>query len=444
MNRKTIEGGWYADALPSGEWAVCRHDGPTVETHLGVLTAPDRPLYLRIADAAPFRIAGIRHGEGSEALAALKDRVIEWGASGQEWHTHAFKACGPNGVIYDHAGVLRASDCGPGIGSQGFRYATAAGLVTGQQTYEPKHGVELHEWTDLGHGYRVGQGPNDNGAWFYDGQAYYEVVAGNARFVRARLAGDRLSIACYIAINGRPPDAVIVWATVDEIRATFPAKASPRLVTPAPSPAPTPAPPMENPTPMPKEPVSPLPWLESMRSDYPATMTPDQCVELLNRAAHAAGNGWGLLLKSSGNRGARFDGVPCSVDWLVNLPAGVGGDFLIGAGSIDDGPGPAAPSHPTLEPFDTTRWVAPIAPVANAPTPPPTPESPAPTPQPPVTCQCDLAPVVARLEAVESQLTALINKPTSNPTVTFPLYEGDLNLGWLGTKRLTLRPKAQE
>lgn len=433
MKTRIIDGGWYADALPSGVWACCRHDGPDVTTHVGTLTAPDRPLYIRIADHGPFRIAGVRHGEGSPELAELKDRVVEWGADGSQWHTHAFKGCGANPVIYDHDGVLRASDCGAGIGSQGFRYATSMGLVTGDQTYGPKHGVDLFEWTDLGHGFRVGQGPDDNGAWFYDGQSYYEVIAGDARAIRARYANGVVSIACWL----RQHQSAFLWATVDEIRANFPAKASPRLPKPTPVPTPTPEP---TPTPMPM-PDSLLADLQAERAKYPDELEFEhEASEILNSVAwkHRV-DGWGLSAKPSGNHVfSRAHGVFVAYDILHHKPTDTLWDVATGEWVNFVPQWSQAEHHHNPD----RPWLAPVQPLSDvpAPTPVPSPEPPRVEPAP-VACKCDLAPVVARLEAIESQLTALLNKPTPTPTATFPAYEGDLNLGWLGTKRLRLEPK---
>ncbi|HAM23208.1 MAG TPA: hypothetical protein DCQ04_13260, partial [Actinobacteria bacterium] len=147
-----IPGGWYADARCDGEFACIRFDSTVVETHLGLFTAPERILFPRITTVGGFKMAG----QGNQT-----DRAIEWTQAGG-WHTYAFKACGVSPVIYDATGRLLASDCGVGIGSQGFRFISPSGsLVTGDASYQPSDGIELYEWTDLGNGWRFGQGPGD-------------------------------------------------------------------------------------------------------------------------------------------------------------------------------------------------------------------------------------------------------------------------------------------
>lgn len=139
-------------------------------------------------------------------------------------------------------------------------------------------------------------------------------------------------------------------------------------------------------------PSSLLPLLQQERAKYPGRINNDQCVALLNAVAWRAhheghGEGWGLLRKDAGNHGVRRDGTRCSVDWLVHLPSGTGGDVLIGAGDGD-----SVPTWPNpLEPFDTARFVPPIHPDST-----PVPDPPTPVPQPP---SDDLAQRVAALEA---------------------------------------------
>lgn len=229
---KTFNGGWYCDVLCSGEYAVTRWDSKTIETHLGPLEPPERVLFPRITTVGGFRIAG----QGHET-----DRAIEWNGG---WHVFAFKACGVSPVIYDQAGRMLVSDCGHGIGSQGFRFVRPDGTAaSGDSSYAPANGIDLFEWTDLGDGYRVGQGPDDNGAWFYDGAKYYEVIQGRARFVRAHRDGDKIAMACWV----EPQQSVIAWTTVAEIRAQLTPMASPRRSEPTPAPTEPNAPPTQEP-----------------------------------------------------------------------------------------------------------------------------------------------------------------------------------------------------
>ena len=144
-----------------------------------------------------------------------------------------------------------------------------------------------------------------------------------------------------------------------------------KSTAPPPPPPPTPEPP-----PMPVEPASLLDALKVARAFYGASMSNDECVALLNKVAwDARALGWGLLLKTSGNHGVRWNGTPCSVDWLVHQPSGLGCDVLSDAG------GASNPVWPTMEPFDASRFVEPLQPGEEPiPIPPPTPE---PAPPPP-------------------------------------------------------------
>lgn len=60
------------------------------------------------------------------------------------------------------------------------------------------------------------------------------------------------------------------------------------------------------------------PALESRRKAYGATMTPDQCVEMINYVIyHDPIGGFALGEKTTGSYGTRSDGRRCSVDGLI-------------------------------------------------------------------------------------------------------------------------------
>lgn len=60
------------------------------------------------------------------------------------------------------------------------------------------------------------------------------------------------------------------------------------------------------------------PALESRRKAYGATMTPDQCVEMINYVIFRDPiGGYALGEKTSGSYGTRSDGARCSVDGLI-------------------------------------------------------------------------------------------------------------------------------
>jgi hypothetical protein len=457
MTRKDFPGGWYCDARPNGAYAVTYDAHHRVETHAGWLTPPERVLYVRLSSDGGH-LVGVGHGETHKEYkdqALLGDLSNHWMVVGP--------VCGPSGVIFDAHNVVVKSDCGPGVGTQGYRYATSTGLVTGDATYSPKHGVDLHEWTDLGHGYRVGQGPNDNGAWFYDGALYHEVIVGNARFVRAHLVGDRVSIACYIAVNGQPPDAVIVWATIDELKAP-PGVASPRLPVPD-SEIPN-VPPEPTPEPMPIDTTRLHAALQAERAKYPDTLADDeQAATIMNDALWTVRDeGWGLSAKPDGNRvWSREHDRYVSYDAVHHKPT----DTIHDA-ATDEWPAMriVAPHQVAHHGRADRPWLAPVQPFINNEQPPKT-EQPLPEPPPlpspgntPVTCNCDLAPVMAKLdrvlaevvrhtEAVDTLRITLENNEMLGPPDYTGAVNGTADLGWAGGKRpivgtVTLTPKERK
>lgn len=201
-----VAGGWYADALPTGEYVVLVAD-TGLQTHLGMIPFRDarhQPLYPRITAVGDIRIAGQSWNA---------DDVSAWSnASG--WVNIPTVACGVYPVIYDAGGYLHISDCS--IGSQGWRYVEpeTGRLVTGDETYGPSPRTpRLYEWTDLGGGLFVGQG-EDGGAVIWDGAQHRSLAAGNIRFIHGSC-----TTTCAIAMwrVGRP--SLVVWATPDELRA---------------------------------------------------------------------------------------------------------------------------------------------------------------------------------------------------------------------------------
>jgi hypothetical protein len=110
--------------------------------------------------------------------------------------------------------------------------------------------------------------------------------------------------------------------------------------------------------------------LADVRKAYPArNLTPAQLAELLNAVA-LKNPGWGLLAKDSGNNCPLPNGVRISCDWLVHQASGLGCDAL------SDAEGAAGVTCGGLEPFDKSRFVAPVA-GGSAPPPPPPPPPPA-------------------------------------------------------------------
>jgi hypothetical protein len=144
--------------------------------------------------------------------------------------------------------------------------------------------------------------------------------------------------------------------------------------------------------------------LHAERAQYGATLTDDQCVELINAVAWKhRHDGWGLSGKTSGTLGTRYDGTTVAHDILHHQPSNHVFDCLQGAG---------AQSHPVMNDLGVNTqahrpWVAPIAPrgVVDPPPPPP--------PPPPVVTACkfnsdEIATHVASLALALSQTQRLL------------------------------------
>lgn len=180
----------------------------------------------------------------------------------------------------------------------------------------------------------------------------------------------------------------------------------PAVTVPPVAPLPPQDPPVRPEPPM----ASVLETLRDLRTNYGASMTDDQCVELCNAVAYVhqdAPEQWGLSYKATGTRGVRYDGTPCCHDVLVRKDTGEEYDVLLAAGGASTPTwgktgGKARPGR---------EWVAPIPPQGVHPVPSPTP-TPPPSPTPAPTCQFvpppDLLPrlnvLVAHLEALRARL----------------------------------------
>jgi hypothetical protein len=229
---------------------------------------------------------------------------------------------------------------------------------------------------------------------------------------------------------------------------------------PEPQPHPDPEP---DPEPEP-EPVAdfPLADLQRERARYAeATIGPNECVDILNRALWPHRNEWGLLKKETGNHGVRKeDGARCSVDYAVRLSDRMGGDVFSSAGSVD-GKGPSTPQDWSAhEEFPADRIVRAVQPT-DAPDPHPEPD-PAPEPQP-LPQPVDLGPVLAKLDVLSAdvnrvtQASATFGHAISELAVEVtklrqaiqalpaqqkaPEYTGHVAIPVLGSARVELRPK---
>jgi hypothetical protein len=146
--------------------------------------------------------------------------------------------------------------------------------------------------------------------------------------------------------------------------------------------------------------------LRAERAKYGATMTDDQCAELVNAVAWLRrAEGWGVSGKSFGTHGTRHDGTPIAHDILHHQPSNRLYDVLVGAGAQ------SSPTWNDLGPNTQGNrpWTAPIAPRgAVEPTPVPTPTPPpAPAPAPPPPPVVDLTKVNAQLAELIAAISAL-------------------------------------
>jgi hypothetical protein len=242
VTRREFPGGWYIDALPTGEYCVLVKGAGIIDTHLGPLALPSREpsavLFLTISNAGGFKFAG-------QAQSSTDPAAYEY-LQGTGWRAFPPPACGTNPLIYDNAGVLHRSDCS--IGSQGFRYVDESGnLVTGDQSIfrDVLPGVRLHEFTVIDN-LLVGQG-QEGGVLVWDGGALRILHPGNCFNIRVRRVGNSVSIAFYtVAADGL--SAHIYTGQLDELRAL------PLVPVDTPNPAPAPPPPAPVPSPVPSQP----------------------------------------------------------------------------------------------------------------------------------------------------------------------------------------------
>lgn len=263
-----IPGGWYCDALPSGEYVALITDSHLATDKRRIeLPHGQNLLYVRLAPDG-IRFAGQIH-EGP-----LKDHVFEWRGPDTDWHDHGLVA-GVSPCIYDRAGVLRLND--GSWGSQGARFVDESNDIwTGDETYFSAP-MELSEWSDIDGDaltLHVGQSHPDgthDAAWVWDNGTLRLLEPGPCRFIRANREGERVSIAIWKPLEG----AVIYWLTLDEIRAL-------PLVS-------VPEPPPDDPT---DEPEPPVPdhaaTVSAIRAKYPTPLG-DQHWRFLVEVAHATG-----------------------------------------------------------------------------------------------------------------------------------------------------------
>jgi len=211
MKRLTIPSGRECDALPSGEYACWLADGSAVQTHVGLVPTVKGivPRFVRVTKVGGFQFAGQADHYGPD-----EGPCVTWHET-TGWAFLATVPCGTSPVIYDRNGNLHISNCGPGIGSQGFRYVdyVTGRIVPGDETIASP--VGLSEWIDLGDGILVGLGNVVNGCTIWDGHDLRMLEPGDNQFIRAQRDGDQVSLA-MARYHGEP--SVIIWTTMAELR----------------------------------------------------------------------------------------------------------------------------------------------------------------------------------------------------------------------------------
>jgi hypothetical protein len=451
---------FYTDITESGVRVWCGEDGVV---HFGdtVHQAPSPLLQLRAVNVGDVlvaigqlhiggqsylcnslhvhRVLGPNHGERGHGLCALPDgsvRVV-WieGATGRSVRMD------PRSLADLDAQEVFAN---PNISSQGLLDVTPTNLV----------------WTDFARvqvidGLQYGM-PLTRGDWTV-GQDYQGVnglaVLASRHSTRQHFVAWRGETQVAPRINSQGDVAVSGIGSPDTLFRTL-AQFEPAIVTP------------EDPEdPMP-DPAVLLANLERERARYPdATIGPNECVDILNRAVWPIRNDWALLKKDSGNFGVRAeDGAKCSVDYVVRRADRMGGDVFSSAGSVD-GKGPSTPQGWSgHEEFPADRVVLAVQPSDAPPDPPDDDDD-----DPPVDAdvlkalqdiaselmrvsevtgaqgqhlreiKSELAETRAELNRLRASVDAL--KGQGGGPVTFPDYEGSVSIRVLGTAPIALKPK---
>jgi hypothetical protein len=298
MKRVDIAGATYGDASPWGQYAVVI-SGSHVETDAGRVELPgENLLYLR-AQWLPHRRDLCAVGNATDT---------GWWHNGRNW-----AAC--EGVAGTHPGAFDGESvlfCRGGdrcdriwfhgqsvqnfpliTGAQGIRWVRPDRvIVTVDATYaDPSRG--LWGYTDYGD---VAFGEGDDAAGggclvrFANDGLLRQIVPGVVRFVRVQRDGNHIGIACA-RFDTR--EVVVVWASLDELRAIPPFVAPPPIDPPVP--------PVE--PPMPETPNH-LPTVETVRAQYPSdgNLGNERAFRTTNEVAwiHRT-EGFGLRKKPAGN-----------------------------------------------------------------------------------------------------------------------------------------------
>jgi hypothetical protein len=431
MTPRTFAGGWYADCLPDGSFAVL-FEGSHIETHLGRVELPtvsldiereDNVLYLRIWSGDVFKIAGQSHrGQGN----------VEWRSDTRAWRIVG-PSYGVNPVLYDRQGNLHTG--APHFGSQGLRHLDDSGMiVTGDQTYADP-ALKLWEYTKQGDIW-IGQGENYGAEGIRESDHVVRrlILEGHGpkgtTFIRFTRDGD----SCALAAWQQGVGAQLLWFNASEW-ASFPAVTQPE---PKPKPEPEPEP---KPRPEPMEAPNRFRHVQELATHYPALVTNfhegwgqfiQHALLMLNFVDPGE---WGHVAKTAGEgqytppgfeprdvNGHRITGF--SQDAIFHKPSHTQIDILSG-GQFDKNGDP----NPNIDPNRVPQWdviprehyrpnnpwMAPV-PISGAePDPNPKP-GPVPQPGPVDPLYAALKPALATLTTAMKQLQS-VPGPTSTEVV---------------------------
>ena len=396
MKRTDLQGQWYCDALPTGQYvAVPFEAGGVIKTAHGWTWLPGQPierlLYVALAPD------GVQFGGVGNA----SDRAWRW--DGQRWHDHGL-AFGPQAVLFDSRNGMMVVKQPP---AHGWRYLDANGQpVTCTETYhDPAR--QIWQYTDFGDlviaqgGGEIGLG-HDPLIALYQGRRIL-IQSGTCRFIKARRDGNQLSIAWVQEDAGR---ASILWLSLSELL-TFPDVSS------------VPSNPSQPPTPPQNPNTPPMPMPDSLAADVARVRarvnglpTPEQLGQMLNEVAwQHRDKGWGLSRKNGGNRVPFPGGGTIAADILHHKPTDTLWDVFNAA--TGDGATAAPAWGQTEHHHDPDRpWVAPVQPTGGDDGDPgDEDQTPAPVPQPPPVCNC--AALQAQIDALTDRVVQLETQPDS-------------------------------
>lgn len=200
MRRVEVPGGWYGEALPTGEYAVAIRDQKKVKTHLGMLDVEHDLLFVRVSAVGGFRFAGQDQAGGGN-FEYRDGKPIRVGDS-----------FGVNPVLYLSNGTLL--QCPVGESHQGYRFQDLNGRIwTGDETYNDPVD-KLSEWTQLG-GVLFGQGQSASaGAIVQINGKQHVLEPGFCYFIRVQISGDQFAIAI---VKLQEKKTVLLWMSRQEL-----------------------------------------------------------------------------------------------------------------------------------------------------------------------------------------------------------------------------------